>query len=349
MALNVAGVSVFTLSNDPEQKTMASFGGFEVQRTLSGTSVTIITPRPTPVLPKPLVDLELNLELAGADSWVPTSSSFDVTILVSPNDQPVSGIQSFINFDPTKVSVVSIEFPPDSPLGLNLRTEFDNDSGGVIIAAGTLGDPVTRPFSLAVITFLSASEPSLTHIGFSTSTPRNTIASVDGIEVQRDTTGIEVRVGAHSDLRITKLATPRTVRAGDNLIYTLNVQNIGPETALEVTVSDRLAQGMEFIEAVPSQGECSESERNVVCNLGDISVGESAQVEIIVRPELSLLGETIVNEAVVSSPRHDPSGDDNIDRIAVEIPSVSQIGLLAMAGVFAAILLAKFIQTAKQG
>jgi hypothetical protein len=231
-ALNLAGVSEFTLSNDPTQKTMASFGGFEIQRTLSGTSVTIITPPPTPLSPKPLVDLELNLEVAGTDSWVATSSLFDLTILVSTNEQPVSGIQTFINFDPTKISVVSVEILQDSPIYLNLRTEFDNDAGEVIIAAGTLGDPATQPFSLAVITFLSASEPSLTHIGFSTSTPRSTIASVDGIEVQRDTTGVTVRVGPHSDLRITKLATPLTVRAGENLTYILNVQNIGPETAL---------------------------------------------------------------------------------------------------------------------
>ena len=139
------------------------------------------------------------------------------------------------------------------------------------------------------------------------------------------------------------------MRAGDLLTYTLAVLNVGPETAIGVTISDTLAEGMEFVEAIPSQGECTESAGNVVCNLGDLVSGGSARVEIFVTPDMSLLGEEVVNEAVVASPRFDPITLNNSATTTVQIPVISSAGLVAMAGAFVAILLVRIIRDAKHG
>jgi uncharacterized repeat protein (TIGR01451 family) len=346
-ALNVNATVGFTLADSPGRRSMASVNGFEIQRDLSGVSVTITIPTPTPVPPQSLVDLML----VGPDAWVATSSIFTIEILVEPNGQEVTGIQTFLSFNPHQVEVVfdTLELHEDSTFTILLAKDFDNVAGSVFIAAGTLGPPATEPFPLAVIKFRAAFEPSRAEIGFSTTAPRDTVASVQGVAVQRDTTGVMIQIGEHSDLSITKQGPPGTVRAGDLLTYTLEVVNDGPETAIGVTLSDTLAAGMEFVEAIPSQGECSESTGNVVCNLGDLPSGGSARVEIRVTPDMSILGEEVVNEAVVVSRRFDPRELNNTASATVQIPVISSVGLMAMAGAFVAILLVRVVRDARHG
>jgi hypothetical protein len=72
-------------------------------------------------------------------------------------------------------------------------------------------------------------------------------------------------------------------------------------------------------------------------------------VQIFVIPDTSLLGEKVVNEAVVASPRFDPISLNNTASTTVEIPSISDVGLVAMAGLFATILLVRIVRDAKQG
>jgi uncharacterized repeat protein (TIGR01451 family) len=349
-ALIVGQVTSIMLSGGPEErKSVASVDGFEIQRNLLGSTVTIIEPTPTPIPHQRRVDLELKLESNGATPWIAVDSTFEVIIQVNPNGQEVSGVQTFIDFDPTKVTASSAKIAPGSPIVLELLSVVDNDAGSLIFAAGTLGDPVTQPFDLAVIEFLTSSQPSTTSIEFSTADPRSTIASVQGVEVQREITGVEVQIGPHSDLGITKTGSPSTVRAGDVLTYTLEVENVGPEPAIDVVISDQLPAGMAYQRAEPSDVQCSESAGLVRCNLDDLASGAMTDVQIFVIPDTSLLGEKVVNEAVVASPRFDPISLNNTASTTVEIPSISDVGLVAMAGVFATILLVRIVRDAKQG
>ena len=62
-----------------------------------------------------------------------------------------------------------------------------------------------------------------------------------------------------------------------------------------------------------------------------------------------LLGEEVVNEAVVASPRFDPIILNNTASSTVQIPVISGVGLVAIAGAFVAILLVRIVRDAKQG
>ncbi|MBE12980.1 MAG: hypothetical protein CL744_05220 [Chloroflexi bacterium] len=77
----------------------------------------------------------------------------EVKIHVNPNPQIVAGIQTFIDFDPAKITVSSVKNALDSPIGLELQSVADNNSGSLIFAVGTLGEPATQPFDMAVMNF----------------------------------------------------------------------------------------------------------------------------------------------------------------------------------------------------
>lgn len=90
------------------------------------------------------------------------------------------------------------------------------------------------------------------------------------------------------------------------MTYTIEVENVGPESALDITITDEMNIGMALDQIVTSQGGSSESAGLISCNLADLEPGASAQIRIVVIPDLLLLGEIVVNESSVKSSRFDP-------------------------------------------
>ncbi len=82
------------------------------------------------------------------------------------------------------------------------------------------------------------------------------------------------------DLEFTKSATPDPVVAGENLTYTLIVENLGPSAASNVTVSDPLPAAANFDAVSTTAGTCVEAAGTVDCDLGDIAVGDLVTITI---------------------------------------------------------------------
>lgn len=110
-----------------------------------------------------------------------------------------------------------------------------------------------------------------------------------------------------TDLAITKVDSTDPVRAGRNLTYTITVTNNGPNPATGVTVNDTLPNGLTARSVTASQGGC-EGSAVIQCVLGDVAVGGTATVTIVVRP-----GEagTLSNTASVTGNQPDPDTNNN--------------------------------------
>jgi uncharacterized repeat protein (TIGR01451 family) len=93
-----------------------------------------------------------------------------------------------------------------------------------------------------------------------------------------------------ADLIISKTGSPDPVVAGNNLTYTIRVQNCGPATAVNVSVSDPLPAGTTFISASQTSGPTFNLSTPAVGSGGtftatrsSMNVGDVATFQLIVR------------------------------------------------------------------
>jgi uncharacterized repeat protein (TIGR01451 family) len=114
-----------------------------------------------------------------------------------------------------------------------------------------------------------------------------------------------------ADLSIDLTDLPDPVNAGGLLTYTVTINNLGPDTAQAVSFTDPLPGGVTLISVDPSQGTCTPG-APVMCSLGSILAGDSAQITLVVQVNPSLLPGTLTNNVSVSSSTADPvSGNNN--------------------------------------
>lgn len=115
-----------------------------------------------------------------------------------------------------------------------------------------------------------------------------------------------------SDLRITKSDSPDPVRVGSTLTYTIRLENLGPDGATGVVVTDNLPRGVDFVSTNATAGQCSQQGRKVTCSLGSIpagiAYGSPPTVTIAVIPREP---GSISNTASVKGDQKDPVSKNN--------------------------------------
>jgi uncharacterized repeat protein (TIGR01451 family) len=89
---------------------------------------------------------------------------------------------------------------------------------------------------------------------------------------------------ATADLAISKSDSPDPVEQGAVLTYTITATNLGPATASDVTVTDKLPSQVDFASATASQGSCDIGGKTVTCELGTLAANAGATVTMRVTP-----------------------------------------------------------------
>lgn len=115
-----------------------------------------------------------------------------------------------------------------------------------------------------------------------------------------------------ADLSVTKTDAKDPVRIGQQIEYTIEVTNAGPDAASNVVVIDKLPKGTTFVSATAKSGSCAAKGTKVTCDLGDLTKGgayDSNTIELIVKAP-SKAG-TITNTVDVSSDTADPKMANN--------------------------------------
>ena len=88
-------------------------------------------------------------------------------------------------------------------------------------------------------------------------------------------------VAPQADLKLTANAAPEPVIVGSNLVYSISITNLGPNTATGVTVSNRIPAGVSFVSAT---GGATPSSGVLLVNLGSLASNATASAQIIVQP-----------------------------------------------------------------
>lgn len=172
--------------------------------------------------------------------------------------------------------------------------------------------------------------------------PHTVQATVTASDLTTATAEIGIVVGApDADLSIDKTSPEAEVFVGNNLTYNLTVSNAGPADASGVIVTDALPEGTSFVSASPTQGVCSESSGQVICELGDIANGGMASITLVLSADAA---GVIVNTADVTGDQPDPTPGNSSSTVAVTvvqrqteldaqalITSVTRVGFLGLS------------------
>ena len=111
-----------------------------------------------------------------------------------------------------------------------------------------------------------------------------------------------------ADLSVANAVDHASANPGDTVTYTVTAANAGPAVAVGTHLDHQLPDGADFLSATPSQGSCSPSNNDIVCELGDLASGATATVTVTVR--LNQPG-TAVSVAYVTSRMLDNNTGDN--------------------------------------
>lgn len=142
-------------------------------------------------------------------------------------------------------------------------------------------------------------------------------------------TGTVAFVGS-ADLRIEKTGDA-TVIAGTQMNYNITVANLGPSTALNVSIADAMPLGVSFVSVSPSQGSCTFGQPvagTLRCGLGSLASGAVATILVIglVAPDVPP-GTLLVNEAVASSETADPSNGNNRRSVSTTVTGSADLSV----------------------
>src|SRR6478735_2510305 len=125
--------------------------------------------------------------------------------------------------------------------------------------------------------------------------------------------GVAAPTTGSADLKVTKTDGPDPVSLGSTLTYTIQVENLGPDAATGVVVTDSLPKEVDFVSAASTQGKCTAKGKKVTCELGTMSAptidyGGPPTITIAVIPRK--VG-TISNTASVGGVEKDPVGKND--------------------------------------
>jgi uncharacterized repeat protein (TIGR01451 family) len=132
-----------------------------------------------------------------------------------------------------------------------------------------------------------------------------------------------------ADLMISQAVNKTSVKQGELLTYSIRVQNLGPETAPNVVVTDLLPSGATFVEArhnkgthtAPPKGETGTVTWSVGEMLDQANEVATITVTVLVRGKT-----TITNRASVTSDASDPNTANNSSAITVSVAAGSAGG-----------------------
>ncbi|PKP54324.1 MAG: hypothetical protein CVT90_01855, partial [Candidatus Altiarchaeales archaeon HGW-Altiarchaeales-3] len=238
----------------------------------------------TPVIP----DANLNISKTGPDNATP-GTQFNYTVTVFNNGP--SDANSVIVTDTLPTGVTFLSASP----GICVATAngFNCDMGDMIV-----GENKT-------VIILVKIDSNITE--FITNSVTVTSATGDSNETDNNDT-VDTPVTPDADLNISK-SGPVNATPGTEFNYNLVITNNGPSVAKNVSVIDTLPTGVSFVSA--SGAICSGTANGFTCDLGNMTVGQSITVTVVVKMDSNVTESSVLNSVTVTSDTNDTIDTNN--------------------------------------
>jgi len=157
-------------------------------------------------------------------------------------------------------------------------------------------------------------------------TTDNTIdenGDADPDDDDEDTANVTIQ---SADLELQKTVAPTTAGVGDSVVFTITVDNTGPNTATNVTVIDQLPSGYSY-QTDTSGGNYSPG--SGVWNVGTVDVGvpESIEITALVNQPSGTLGEYTNTAEIINSDQLDPDITNNEENASIPIPQTADLSI----------------------
>jgi uncharacterized repeat protein (TIGR01451 family) len=267
-------------------------------------------------------DLSIN-KTATATAAQGTNVTYNISLMNNgPNPATAVSLTDALPANTTFVSTAQNTGPAFSCTNPSVGT-----NGTITCTNASMASGATATFTITAT--VSASAP----LGTLNNTANATTTSTDPTTPNSSTAGTAITPG-NADVGVSKTAAPGPYGTGNNLTYTIAVNNAGPAAAANVSVTDAIPAGTTFVSATPTQGSCGGT-TTVTCSLGTIANLGSASIALTVT--LPSTPGPVANTAVVSttSPDANASNNSSTSNITVipaaNIPAISPMMLLLLA------------------
>jgi hypothetical protein len=94
---------------------------------------------------------------------------------------------------------------------------------------------------------------------------------------------------AVSDLEVVANGVPELVQMPSNITILITIKNNGPHVANDVGALEQLLRG-NVVSAKPSHGTCKQRAFRLYCKLGQLAVGSTATIEVVIDPSRDFAG-----------------------------------------------------------
>jgi fimbrial isopeptide formation D2 family protein/uncharacterized repeat protein (TIGR01451 family) len=271
-------------------------------------------------------DPEIANNTATAEVQVETAADLQLEKTAAPTSAHVGGEVTYTLLatnagpDTAKSATVTDELPAG-------ETYLGNDAGCaaagqlVTCALGDLANGATRSIHITVRIELALAEQTVTNTAEAGSETPDPDAANNKAEAAID-------VAPAADLKLSKtvaLEGAATVLAlPGNATYTLTVENLGPDEAKSVIVTDPLPAGEAY---VSDDAGCTHTGQTVTCALGDLADHEIRVIHLTVTVGVSLGEQTVSNSASATSTTDDPEPTNNAASASLQTGPAADVAI----------------------
>jgi len=128
----------------------------------------------------------------------------------------------------------------------------------------------------------------------------NAAASETDLNLSNNAGSASVTVNAPlADVSVAVVASTNAIVVGSNLTYAVAVTNLGPQPALNVTITDALPAGLNFVSTTASS--FSNFSGTVTINLGNLAAGASANFDLVLNASALGMFTNVIGGATAST------------------------------------------------